>query len=172
MPHSFLLPLEHRAFVSIIYHPGRDSDFHKETVISKTPIQILGFVSIQSNYKEPGNDTWISGFLLLGLSEKPEQQPLLHGLFLSMHLITVFGNLLIILSLSSDYYLHTPMYFLLSRLSFVDICFTSTTISKILWNIQTQSNIITYASCITQMCFFIIFSGLDIHLLAVTPYDW
>lgn len=126
----------------------------------------------QSNYTEPGNDTWISGFLLLGLSEKPEQQPVLHGLFLSMHQITVFGNLLIILSLSSDSHLHTPMYLLLSKLSFVDIYFTSTTIPKMLWNIQTQSSIITYASCITQMCFFIIFSGLDIHLLALTPYDW
>ncbi|XP_022263075.1 LOW QUALITY PROTEIN: olfactory receptor 7A10 [Canis lupus familiaris] len=88
-----------------------------------------------------------------------------------MYLITVFGNLLIILAISSDSHLHTPMYFFLANLSFVDICFTSTTVPKMLLNIQTQSKVITYAGCITQMYFFIIFSGLDIYLLAVMAYD-
>ncbi|EFB23685.1 hypothetical protein PANDA_022091, partial [Ailuropoda melanoleuca] len=78
----------------------------------------------------PGNDTSISEFLLLGLSEEPELQPLTSGLFLSMYLITVFGNLLLILAVSSDSHLHTPMYFFLANLSFVDICFTSTTVPK------------------------------------------
>jgi len=86
---------------------------------------------------EAGNDTKISEFILLGFSEEPELQPLIFGLFLSMYLITVFGNLLIILAISSDSHLHTPMYFFLSNLSFVDICFISTTVPKMLWNIQT-----------------------------------
>ncbi|XP_026346307.1 olfactory receptor-like protein OLF4 [Ursus arctos] len=120
---------------------------------------------------QPGNDTSISEFLLLGLSEEPELQPLLFGLFLSMYLITVCGNLLLILAVSSDFRLHTPMYFFLANLSFVDICVTSTTIPKMLWNIQTQSKVITYTGCITQMYFFIIFSGLDIYLLSVMAYD-
>ncbi|XP_053752934.1 olfactory receptor-like protein OLF4 [Panthera pardus] len=120
---------------------------------------------------EPGNITRISKFLLLGFSERPELQPLIFGLFLSMYLIAVFGNLLIILAVSSDSRLHTPMYFFLANLSFVDICFTSTTVPKMLVNIQTQSNVITYEDCITQMNFFIIFSGLDIYLLAVMAYD-
>ncbi|XP_046953257.1 olfactory receptor-like protein OLF4 [Lynx rufus] len=120
---------------------------------------------------EPGNITRISKFLLLGFSERPELQPLIFGLFLSMYLITVFGNLLIILVVSSDSRLHTPMYFFLANLSFVDICFTSTTVPKMLVNIQTQSNVITYEDCIAQMNFFIIFSGLDIYLLAVMAYD-
>uniref|UniRef100_UPI00038C33F4 olfactory receptor 7A10-like n=1 Tax=Ictidomys tridecemlineatus TaxID=43179 RepID=UPI00038C33F4 len=59
----------------------------------------------------------------------------------------------------------------LSNLSFVDICFTSTTIPKMLVNIQTQSKAITYAGCITQMYFFIHFAGLDIFLLTVMAYD-
>ncbi|XP_027404389.1 olfactory receptor 7A10-like [Bos indicus x Bos taurus] len=88
-----------------------------------------------------------------------------------MYLITVFGNLLIILAVSSDSHLHTPMYFFLSNLSFVDICFTSTTIPKMLQNIRTQSKVLTYEGCITQMYFFILFAVLDVFLLAVMAYD-
>ncbi|XP_047388016.1 olfactory receptor 7A10-like [Sciurus carolinensis] len=120
---------------------------------------------------EPGNNTSVSEFLLLGFSEDPELQPLIFGLFLSMYLVTVLGNLLIILATISDSHLHTPMYFFLSNLSFVDICFTSTTIPKMLVNIQTQSKAITHAGCITQMCFFLIFVELDNFLLSVMAYD-
>ncbi|KAM5307248.1 olfactory receptor 7A5-like [Glossophaga mutica] len=120
---------------------------------------------------EPGNVTQSSEFLLLGLSETPGQQPLLFGLFLCMYLITVLGNLLIILAVSSDSHLHTPMYFFLSKLSLVDMCFTSTTIPKMLLNIQTQSKAITYAGCLTQMYFFILFGGVDDFILTVMAYD-
>ncbi|KAM5232313.1 olfactory receptor 7A17-like [Hipposideros larvatus] len=120
---------------------------------------------------EPGNGTQISEFLLLGLSEEPELQPLIFGLFLSMYLITVLGNLLMILVVSSDPHLHTPMYFFLSNLSFVDICFTSTTVPKMMVNIPIQSKVITYEGCITQMYFFTLFAGLDIYLLTVMAYD-
>ncbi|XP_006165988.2 olfactory receptor 7A10-like [Tupaia chinensis] len=119
----------------------------------------------------PGNDTQISEFLLLGLSDVPELQPLLFGLFLSMYLITVCGNLLIILATISDSHLHTPMYFFLSNLSFVDICLTSTIVPKMLVNIQTHSKVITYAGCITQMFFFLVFVALDDFLLGVMAYD-
>ncbi|VFV20138.1 olfactory receptor-like protein, partial [Lynx pardinus] len=88
-----------------------------------------------------------------------------------MYLITVFGNLLIILAISTDPNLHTPMYFFLANLSFVDICFTSTTVPKMLVNIRTQSKVITYAGCITQMYFFLLFAGLDIFILTVMAYD-
>ncbi|ELV12534.1 olfactory receptor 7A10 [Tupaia chinensis] len=120
---------------------------------------------------EPKNDTEISEFLLLGLSEEPELQPLIFGLFLLMYLITVCGNLLIILATISDSHLHTPMYFFLSNLSFADICFTTTTVPKMLVNIQTQSKVITYAGCITQMNFFNVFVVLDDCLLTVMAYD-
>ena len=120
---------------------------------------------------EARNKTRISEFLLLGFSEEPEIQPLIFGLFLSMYLITVFGNLLIILAVSSDSHFHTPMYFFLSNLSFVDICFTSTTIPKMLWNIQAQNKAITYEGCIIQMYFFILFVCLDDFLLTVMAYD-
>ncbi|XP_055227971.1 olfactory receptor 7A10 [Gorilla gorilla gorilla] len=117
------------------------------------------------------NNTIILEFLLLGISEEPELQPFLFGLFLSMYLVTVLGNLLIILATISDSHLHTPMYFFLSNLSFVDICFVSTTVPKMLVNIQTHNKVITYAGCITQMCFFLLFVGLDNFLLTVMAYD-
>ncbi|XP_059244240.1 olfactory receptor-like protein OLF4 [Mustela nigripes] len=120
---------------------------------------------------DPGNNTGMSKFLLLGLSEDPELQTLIFGLFLSMYLITVFGNLLLILAVSSDSHLHTPMYFFLANLSFADICFTSTTVPKMLINIQTQNKVITYEGCLIQMYFFLLFSGLDVFLLTVMAYD-
>ena len=118
-----------------------------------------------------GNLTGVSQFLLLGFSEETELQPIIFGLFLSMYLITVFGNLLIILVTISDSHLHTPMYFFLSNLSFVDICFTSTTIPKMLQNIENQSKAITYEGCIIQVYFYIFFAGLDDFLLTVMAYD-
>jgi olfactory receptor len=63
------------------------------------------------------------------------------------------------------------MYFFLSNLSFVDICFTSTTVPKMLANIQTHSKVIIYNDCITQMYFFLVFGELDNFLLAVMAYD-
>uniref|UniRef100_A0A8D1H5R5 G-protein coupled receptors family 1 profile domain-containing protein n=1 Tax=Sus scrofa TaxID=9823 RepID=A0A8D1H5R5_PIG len=115
--------------------------------------------------------TGISEFFLLGFSEGAAMQPLIFGLFLSMYLITVFGNLLLILAVSSDSRLHIPMYFFLSNLSSVDICFISTTIPKMLWNIYSKRQVITYAGCITQMYFFLLFAGLDDLLLNVMAYD-
>ncbi|ELV11578.1 Olfactory receptor 7A10 [Tupaia chinensis] len=63
------------------------------------------------------------------------------------------------------------MYFFLSKLSFAEICFTSTTVPKMLVNIQTHSKVITYAGCITQMFFFLLFAGVDDFLLTIMAYD-
>ncbi|XP_071458976.1 olfactory receptor 7E178-like [Marmota flaviventris] len=88
-----------------------------------------------------------------------------------MYLVTVLGNLLIILAVSSDSHLHTPMYFFLSNLSLVDIGFISTTVPKMLLNIQTHSRAISYVGCLTQMSFFLIFGCMDAMLLTVMAYD-
>ncbi|XP_005406173.1 PREDICTED: olfactory receptor 7G2-like [Chinchilla lanigera] len=120
---------------------------------------------------EPINKTVASEFLLLGLTDDPELQPLIFSLFLSMYLVTILGNLLIILVVSSDSHLHTPMYFFLSNLSFTDICTSTTTIPKVLVNIQTQDHSITYTGCLSQICFVLIFGGLESCLLAVMAYD-
>ncbi|XP_030741355.1 olfactory receptor 7C1-like [Echinops telfairi] len=121
---------------------------------------------------EPGNHTHFPEFILLGLSEVEECQFLIRGISLPIYLVTFTGNLLIILAITTDSHLHTPMYFFLSNLSFADICFTSTTVPKMLLNIQMQNKVITYEECITQMHFFILFGCLDNLLLTVMAYDW
>ncbi|NP_001378065.1 olfactory receptor family 7 subfamily E member 223 [Equus caballus] len=120
---------------------------------------------------EPQNLTRVSEFLLLGLSDHPKMQTLLFWLFLSMYLATVLGNLLIILTVSSDSHLHTPMYFFLSNLSLADISFSTTTVPKMLANLQTHSKSISYVGCLTQVSLFFLFGCLDDLLLAVMAYD-
>uniref|UniRef100_I3NGJ5 Olfactory receptor n=2 Tax=Ictidomys tridecemlineatus TaxID=43179 RepID=I3NGJ5_ICTTR len=110
-------------------------------------------------------------FHLMRLSEDPGLQLILFGLFLSMYLVTVLGNLLIILAVSSDSHLHTPMYFFLSNLSLADIGFISATVPKMLVNIQTHSRIISYVGCLTQMSLFSVFVCMDSLLLIVMAYD-
>ncbi|XP_037680377.1 olfactory receptor 7E24-like [Choloepus didactylus] len=117
------------------------------------------------------NTTHATEFLLLGLSEDAEMQPLLSGLFLSMYFVTIVGNLLIILAISSDFHLHTPMYFFLSILSLDDIFFTSTTIPKMIVDIQMNSRVISYVGCLTQMSFSVLFACLDSLILSVMAYD-
>ncbi|XP_051825513.1 olfactory receptor 1361-like [Antechinus flavipes] len=119
---------------------------------------------------EGKNNSIVSEFILLGLSDEPEQQRLLFFLFLLMYLITGLGNL-IMLAISSDPHLHTPMYFFLSNLSLVDICFTSTTIPKMLSNHISKNRTIPYAGCLTQVFFFIWFAGIDSILLTAMAYD-
>ncbi|XP_003478181.2 olfactory receptor 1F1-like [Cavia porcellus] len=117
------------------------------------------------------NQSSISEFLLLGLSRQPQQQQLLFLLFLTMYLATVLGNLLIVLAISTDSRLHTPMYFFLSNLSFVDICFSSTTVPKVLANYMFGSQAISFSGCLTQMYFLFELTDMDNFLLAVMAYD-
>ncbi|XP_052050241.1 olfactory receptor 1361-like [Apodemus sylvaticus] len=117
------------------------------------------------------NQSSVSEFLLLGLSRQPQQQQLLFLLFLIMYLATVLGNLLIILAISTDSHLHTPMYFFLSNLSFVDVCFSSTSVPKVLANHILRSQTISFSGCLTQLYFLSVFAEMDNFLLAVMAYD-
>ena len=122
-------------------------------------------------YMEPQNLTDVLEFLLLGLSDDPDLQPLLFGLFLSMYLVAMLGNLLIILVISSDSHLHNPLFFFLSDLSLADISSSTTTIPKMLVNLQMHSKSITYAGCLAQVTFLSLFAGLGSLLLTVMAYD-
>ncbi|KAM6170010.1 olfactory receptor 1J4-like [Rhynchocyon petersi] len=117
------------------------------------------------------NQSIVSAFSLLGLPIQPEQQGMFFALFLGMYLTTVLANLLIILLIRLDSRLHTPMYFFLSHLALSDISLSSVTVPKMLMNMQTQHQSITYAECISQVYFFILFGCADNFLLSVMAYD-
>ena len=88
-----------------------------------------------------------------------------------MYLATILGNLLILLAISVDSRLHIPMYFFLFNLSFVDICFSSTTVPMVLANHILRSQTISFSGCLTQMYFVFMFVDMDNFLLAVMAYD-
>uniref|UniRef100_A0A8D0XZI3 Olfactory receptor n=1 Tax=Sus scrofa TaxID=9823 RepID=A0A8D0XZI3_PIG len=117
------------------------------------------------------NHSRVSEFLLLGISESPEQQRVLFWVFLSMYLVTVVGNMLIILAIGSDSRLHTPMYFFLANLSSTDLFFVTNTIPKMLVNLQSQNKAISYAGCLTQLYFLVSLVALDNLILATMAYD-
>ncbi|XP_041512751.1 olfactory receptor 7G2-like, partial [Microtus oregoni] len=132
------------------------------------PEKLRGLPVSSTEYR---NQTSASEFFLLGLTDDPELQVILFGLFLSMYLITVLGNLLIILAVSFDSHLHTPMYFFLSNLSFTDICLITSTVPRMLLNIQRQNKAISYTDCLTQLYFVIFLGGMENFLLAAMAYD-
>uniref|UniRef100_A0A8C8UQ16 Olfactory receptor n=1 Tax=Peromyscus maniculatus bairdii TaxID=230844 RepID=A0A8C8UQ16_PERMB len=105
------------------------------------------------------NQTDVSHFFLLGLTDDPRVEPVIFCLFLFMYMVTILGNLLIILAVSSYSYLQTPMYFFISNLSFNDICLTTT--------IQS----ISYAGCLTQVCLVLFFAGFESCILSAMAYD-
>ncbi|KFO35174.1 olfactory receptor 7G1 [Fukomys damarensis] len=117
------------------------------------------------------NQTAVLEFFLLGLTDDPELLFLTFYLFLSMYLVAVIGNLLIILAVSSDFHLHTPMYFFLSNLSFNDICLITCTVPNMLVNIGAQDQSISYTGCLSQVCSVLAFGSLESCLLAVMAYD-
>nr|XP_020023361.1 olfactory receptor 18-like [Castor canadensis] len=88
-----------------------------------------------------------------------------------MYLVTLLGNLLIILIVSFDSHLHTPMYFFLSNLSLADMCFISTTVPKMIAGIHIHIRVISYVGCLTQMSFLSLFACMDSLLLTAMAYD-
>ncbi|XP_014684982.1 olfactory receptor 7G2-like [Equus asinus] len=120
---------------------------------------------------KPTNETDVIEFHLMEVTNDPKLKSLMFILFLSIYLVTVLGNLLIILAIITDSNLHTPMYFFLSNLSFTDICLSTTTIPKMLLNMKEQNQSITYTGCLTQVYFALAFPNLENFLLAVMAYD-
>ncbi|KAM9646729.1 LOW QUALITY PROTEIN: uncharacterized protein ACIGJ3_015250 [Trichechus inunguis] len=118
-----------------------------------------------------GNHSIVTEFILAGLTEKPELQLLLFLFFLGVYVVTVMGNLGMITLIGISSHLHTPMYYFLSSLSFIDLCYSTVIIPKMLVNFVTEKNIISYPKCMTQLYFFIFFIISEGHILAVMAYD-
>ncbi|CAO2595400.1 Putative olfactory receptor 1F12P [Lemmus lemmus] len=117
------------------------------------------------------NGSLFSGFILLGFSKRPQLETALFAVILVIYFLSFLGNSTIILLSVVDPHLHTPMYFFLSNLSFMDLCLTTSTVPKMLLNIQTKSQSISYPGCLAQMYFCMMFANMDNFLLTVMAYD-
>ncbi|KAM5185237.1 olfactory receptor 8G50-like [Callospermophilus lateralis] len=118
-----------------------------------------------------GNHSTVTEFILAGLTDKPELQLPLFLLFLGIYVFTVVGNLGMITLIVLSSYLHTPMYYLLSSLSFIDLCQSTVITPKMLVNFVTEKNTISYAECMTQLYFFAALAIAECHMLAAMAYD-
>ncbi|XP_036620821.1 olfactory receptor 998-like [Trichosurus vulpecula] len=120
---------------------------------------------------ETRNQTMVTEFLFVGFTEHLQQQVLLFLMFLFFYLITVFGNLSMIVLIWIDSQLHTPMYFFLSHLSFVDFCSSSTIAPKMLADFFVEKKTISFLGCAAQMWTFALFLATECFLLAAMAYD-
>ncbi|XP_015265477.1 PREDICTED: olfactory receptor 2AP1-like [Gekko japonicus] len=117
------------------------------------------------------NETVVTIFILLGFRELPQQQILLFLVFLVVYLMTMTGNILIVLLLVADHHLHTPMYFFLGNLSSLEICYTSTVIPRMLVSFLTGDKTISLLACLAQLYSFGTLAATECYLLAVMSYD-
>ncbi|XP_006888278.1 PREDICTED: olfactory receptor 8S1-like [Elephantulus edwardii] len=117
------------------------------------------------------NHSAIREFILLGLSSDPLTQALLFMLFLGVYLLTLLGNLMMLLVIRTDSHLHIPMYFFLSNLSFLDLCLSSIIVPKMLENLMSETKSISVEGCLTQSFFVFFTAGTEAILLSVMAYD-
>ncbi|XP_014704112.3 olfactory receptor 8B3-like [Equus asinus] len=118
-----------------------------------------------------GNDSFITQFILVGLTDRPDLQLPLFFLFLIMYMVTVLGNVCLITLIGLNSHLHTPMYFFLFNLSFIDVCYSSVFTPKMLVNFISKKNIISYIGCMTQLYFFCFFIISECYVLTAMAYD-
>ncbi|XP_042326314.1 olfactory receptor 1019-like [Sceloporus undulatus] len=122
--------------------------------------------------EDGGNQTAVvTEFIFLGFSSVPHGQAFLFLLFLLIYLISIVGNSLIFTLIQLDSRLHSPMYFFLSHLSCLDLCYSSVTVPKILVNLLRQRHTISYNQCMAQMFFLMTCAGSECALLTVMAYD-
>ncbi|NXJ40599.1 O1020 protein, partial [Ciconia maguari] len=117
------------------------------------------------------NCTEVTQFTFSGLTEHPQLKPILFALFLGTYVLTLVGNLGLIALIRVSPQLHTPMYFFLGNLSFLDICYSSTISPKMLLDLPTKNKAISFAGCLTQFYFYAVFATAEIYLLTAMAYD-
>ncbi|XP_074810404.1 olfactory receptor 5AR1-like [Natator depressus] len=120
---------------------------------------------------EKENHSDVTEFILSGLTDRPELQVPLFVVFLLIYVITLVGNGGMILIITTDPQLHTPMYFFLRNLSFCDLCISLIISPKMLLNFLAERKSISYTSCAVQMSLSIVFADVECLLLAVMAYD-
>ncbi|XP_042533419.1 olfactory receptor 8S1-like [Dipodomys spectabilis] len=117
------------------------------------------------------NHSAVSEFVLLGLSDDLLIEALLFMIFLAIYLLTILGNLMMMLVVRTDSHLCTPMYFFLGQLSFLDLCHSSVTVPKLLENLLSEKKTISVEGCLAQVFFVFATGGTESCLLAVMAYD-
>ncbi|KAI5251602.1 Olfactory Receptor 8S1 [Manis pentadactyla] len=121
---------------------------------------------------ELGNMTTVPTFVLQGLSDNPQVQAGLSVLFLAVYLLTLMGNLTMLLVVRADSHLHTPMYFFLSHLSFLDAFYSSVIVPKLLQDLLFKWKTTTLLECFTQISLVFFSGATEACLLSVMAYDW
>uniref|UniRef100_A0A8D2IZR8 Olfactory receptor n=1 Tax=Varanus komodoensis TaxID=61221 RepID=A0A8D2IZR8_VARKO len=120
---------------------------------------------------EEQNGTHITEFILLGFGNVENVNMSLFLLFLAIYIVTLSGNLLIVALVVAEQRLHTPMYFFLANFSFLEICYTSSILPRMLASFLTGNKAISLWGCILQMHFFSFLAATECYLLAVMSYD-
>lgn len=118
----------------------------------------------------PGNVSSVTEFILLGLTQQPELQLPLFYIFLGTYVVTMVGNVGLVILIGLNPHLHTPMYYFLFNLSFVDLCYSSVITPKMLMTFVNR-NIISYAECMAQLYFFSFFVIDECYILTSMAYD-
>ena len=117
------------------------------------------------------NLTFVTEFILKGITERPELQVPCFVVFLVIYLVTVLGNLGLITLIRTDARLHTPMYYFLSHLAFVDLCYSSAITPNMMVNFVVEHNTIAFYACVMQLGCFLTFMITECFLLASMAYD-
>uniref|UniRef100_A0A8C8Z7N7 Olfactory receptor n=1 Tax=Prolemur simus TaxID=1328070 RepID=A0A8C8Z7N7_PROSS len=117
------------------------------------------------------NHTIMTEFILLGLTDDPMLERILFGVFLVVYLVTLSGNLCLIVLIRTDSHLQTPMYFFLGHLSFVDICYSSNITPNMLYTFLSDQKTISYTGCFTQCLLFIALVITEFYILAAMALD-
>uniref|UniRef100_A0A2I2ZCE6 Olfactory receptor n=1 Tax=Gorilla gorilla gorilla TaxID=9595 RepID=A0A2I2ZCE6_GORGO len=120
---------------------------------------------------ERKNQTAITEFIILGFSNLNELQFLLFTIFFLTYFCTLGGNILIILMTVTDPHLHTPMYYFLGNLAFIDICYTTSNVPQMMVHLLSKKKSISYVGCVVQLFAFVFFVGSECLLLAAMAYD-
>ncbi|XP_020008923.2 olfactory receptor 8B8-like [Castor canadensis] len=119
----------------------------------------------------PANNTLVTEFILVGLTDQPNLQIPLFFLFLLMYMVTSLGNSGLIILIVLNAHLHTPMYFFLFNLAFIDLCYSSMVTPKMLMNFILSKNVISYMGCMTELYFFCFFIISESYVLMSMAYD-
>ncbi|XP_032194109.1 putative olfactory receptor 2B8 [Mustela erminea] len=120
---------------------------------------------------EQKNGSSFTGFILLGFSDRPQLELVLFVVLLIFYLFTLLGNTTIIALSYLDPHLHTPMYFFLSNLSFLDLCYTTSTVPQLLVHLRTADKFISFGGCVLQLFVFLGLGCTECILLGVMAFD-